>query len=63
MKKMILLAFLLLLPAISYAEPSIVFNAESYDFGTVARGETLEHTFDFTNTGDEELVIERVVPS
>ena len=60
---MILLAFLLLLPAISYAEPSMVFDAENYDFGTVAQGETLEHTFAFTNTGDKELVIEKVVPS
>ena len=59
MKKMILSAFLFLLPAISYAQPSIVFDAVSYDFGTV-QGEAIEHTFDFQNTGDKELVIEKL---
>ena len=59
MRKTILLAFLFLLPAISYAQPSIVFDAESYDFGTV-QGETIEHTFNFQNTGDEELVIKKL---
>jgi hypothetical protein len=62
MKKMILLAFLFLLPAISYAQPSIVFDAESYDFGTV-QGEAMEHTFDFQNMGDEELIIKKLSAS
>jgi hypothetical protein len=59
MKRIILLAFLFLLPAISYAQPSIVFNAESYDFGAV-KGEAIEHTFDFQNSGDDELVINKL---
>lgn len=62
MKKMVLLAFLFFLPAVVYAQPSLVFQSESYDFGTV-RGDVIEHTFDFKNDGDKELVIKKVVPS
>lgn len=59
MKKMLLFVFLFLLPAISYAQPSVVFDAESFDFGTV-QGEAIEHTFDIQNRGDQELVIEKL---
>jgi hypothetical protein len=62
MKKFILLAFLFLLPAVSYAQPSIVFDSENYDFGTV-QGDSIEHTFDFKNAGDQELIIGKLVPS
>ena len=60
MKKIFLLAFLFLFPAVSYSQPSIVFDKESYDFGTVPQGDVIEHTFDFTNAGDEELIIEKL---
>lgn len=63
MKKFILVLFLILLPAVSFAQPSIVFEAESYDSGTVNQGDILEHIFNFTNAGDKELVIEKVSPS
>lgn len=33
------------------------FNEEVYDFGTVTDGEKVEHTFKFTNTGKEPLII------
>jgi hypothetical protein len=33
------------------------FEEETYDFGTVIVGDTLSHTFSFTNTGDIDLVI------
>ncbi len=63
MKKIFLLVFLFLFPAISYCQPSIVFDAESYDFGTVSKGDPIEHDFDFTNKGDKDLTIEKLVPS
>jgi len=63
MRKIILLAVLFLFPAISYCQPLIVFDAESYDFGTVSKGDPIEHDFDFTNMGDEDLTIEKLVPS
>lgn len=36
----------------------IVFEKESHDFGNVKKGETVEHTFKFTNIGKKELVVE-----
>jgi hypothetical protein len=63
MKKIFLLVFLFLFPAISYAQPSILFDTENHNLGTIARCDTIEQTFDFTNTGDEELVIEKLIPS
>ncbi len=35
----------------------IAFNEESYNFGTIDEGETVEHVFKFKNTGKEPLVI------
>ena len=60
MKKFLLLIFLFLFPAISYAQPSIVFDSETYNFGTIENGDTLKHTFTITNAGTEDLVIEKV---
>jgi hypothetical protein len=62
MKVFVIIAFLLLTVPASYAQPSIVFDAEKYDFGK-ASDYYLEHAFTFTNAGTEDLVIEKVVPS
>jgi hypothetical protein len=63
MREMIILICMILSPAVAYAQPAIVFDAESKDFGKVAAGETLEHVFEFRNSGDRELIIEKLVPS
>lgn len=63
MRKVFLLVFLFFFPTVSYSQPSILFDPDRYDFGTVTQGDAVEHTFDFTNAGDEELVIEKLVPS
>lgn len=55
--------FLLLFPAVCFSQPSILFNTESYDFGTITQGDKIEHAFDFKNNGNEDLVIERLAPS
>ncbi|WP_276498293.1 DUF1573 domain-containing protein [Pontibacter litorisediminis] len=36
----------------------MTFAETEYDFGTIKQGETIEHTFEFTNTGSTPLVIE-----
>lgn len=36
---------------------SIVFEEEAFDFGSITQGEKVEHTFKFTNTGENDLVI------
>lgn len=40
--------------------PKMVFKYAEVDFGTVKKGEKREHTFEFTNEGDEPLIIELV---
>lgn len=36
---------------------SISFANETFDFGTVKKGEKVEHSYTFTNTGEEPLII------
>ncbi len=54
------LLFILIVPALAYAQPSILFQAVNYDFGMVNQGDKIEHLFEFVNDGDAELVIEKV---
>ena len=60
--KKILLILLLCFPALAYASPVITFERETHNFGQVVHGELLEYSFDFTNTGTDELVIQRISP-
>jgi len=64
MKRIVfLITIILLLPVLSYAQPSIVFDSEEHDFGTVAPVDTIDHVFEFTNTGDQDLVIQKISSS
>ncbi len=45
------------------AQPSIAFDGETWDFGSVASSVTVEHTFEVKNTGDEDLIIDKLIPS
>lgn len=38
---------------------SITFAENSHDFGTIDEGDVVTHTFKFTNTGDEPLILSR----
>ena len=62
-EKIILIAFILLLPAIAFAQPSIVFDMEQHDFGMIEKSGPLEFSFDFRNEGAEDLEINKVIPS
>lgn len=37
--------------------PVMTFTEEVYDFGTITEGETVKHSFKFSNTGNAELII------
>ena len=60
---MFMFCFFLAYPFVVCAQPDIVFEQETHDFGRVAEGELLEYTFSFTNKGTEDLLIEKVAPS
>lgn len=61
--KAILFVLILMLPAVAFAEPRIAFENPVHDFGAAAQGDVLTHTFAFSNTGTDELVIESVSAS
>jgi hypothetical protein len=61
--KRLLVILVILIPGLVYAEPSIRFESEVHDFGTVKQGDFLEWAFEFTNTGTEDLLIRRLTAS
>ena len=64
MKTLTLLPFLLLfIASFSYAQPAISFRQPNYDFATIGQEDHLEHIFEFANTGDQELVLDKLLAS
>ena len=43
--------------------PQIAFADTAFNFGRIAEGEKVKHTFEFTNNGNAPLLISRVEPS
>jgi len=41
-------------------DPYMTFKTPLYDFGTIKKGEKKTHIFEFTNTGEEDIIIELV---
>ncbi|MBF0487449.1 MAG: DUF1573 domain-containing protein [Nitrospirae bacterium] len=39
------------------------FQQTRFDFGSVKRGESVQHTFELTNTGTEKLIIKDIIPA
>jgi hypothetical protein len=70
MKKKVLLAFLVACAGTAFAQekklldvandnnkPAFKFDVEEYNFGNIKSGETVNYEFNFTNTGNEPLII------
>ncbi len=55
--------FLFFTAAAAAAQPSIHFGHTDYDFSAIAEEDQVRHVFDFSNTGDQELVITKAVAS
>jgi len=55
--------FFIFLPALCFSQPVIKFDSEGHDAGIITQGDIIEHTFAFTNEGDEELIIEKLTSS
>ena len=62
-RKLAFFCFLLLVPAVSFAQPAISFGSLTYNFGVVGPRDKVVHVFEFRNRGDRDLVIEKLVPS
>lgn len=43
--------------------PEISFNKEEHDFGTIQEGEKVSYKFEFTNTGNSDLIISNALAS
>jgi|SRR5690606_31675029 hypothetical protein len=69
MRKLLLLVLVLGLACPVFAQekaaekkngPVISWEKKSHDFGNIMQGDKVEHTFHFTNTGNEPLIITNV---
>lgn len=65
MMKIFLAVFILLAAGgVSHAQPAVYFEKLEDDLGTITQKEDrVEHFFEFENRGDEDLLIEGLVPS
>lgn len=63
MKKMNLSFLLVLFASVVFAQPQIKFDNTTYDFGTIKEEKgKVTGRFEFTNTGNEELLLVKVQP-
>jgi uncharacterized protein YdeI (BOF family) len=63
MKKFILVAVVALVSFAAQAQAKIEFKSETIDYGQIAKGSDGVRVFEFTNTGNEDLVISDVKSS
>lgn len=59
----ILTVLIMLLPVPGLSAPVLSAPQVHFDFGVVKQGVKVEHDFEVINSGDEELVIERLTGS
>ena len=63
MKNLITILFIGLIGFSVNAQAKIKFKSETIDYGTIAKGANGVRVFEFTNTGNEPLVISKVASS
>lgn len=63
MKQLITILFIGLISLSVNAQAKIEFKAETIDYGTIEKGADGVRVFEFTNTGDEPLIISNVKSS
>lgn len=68
MKKVLMIAVLLVSASAVFGQASVpkqngpvmTWDKSTHDFGNIVQGDVVEHTFKFTNTGTEPLIITNV---
>jgi hypothetical protein len=68
MKKVLMIAVLLVSASTVFGQaaapkqngPVMTWDKSTHDFGNIVQGDVVEHTFKFTNTGTEPLIITNV---
>lgn len=50
-------------PVIKADGPVLTLEKNTYDFGDIFQGDVVEHTFKFTNTGNQPLMITNIQPT
>jgi Protein of unknown function (DUF1573) len=68
MKKVLMIAVLLVSASAVFGQagvpkqngPVMTWDKSTHDFGNIVQGDVVEHTFKFTNTGTEPLIITNV---
>lgn len=63
MKQLITILFVGLISFAVNAQAKIEFKSETIDYGTIEKGSNGVRTFEFTNTGNEPLIISKVTSS
>ena len=63
MKKLIIVALISLIGYTASAQAKISFKNETVDYGKIVKGSDGVRVFEFTNTGDAELVVTNVKSS
>jgi len=63
MKKLFVFIALFIAGLSAQAQAKIEFKSETIDYGNIAKGSDGVRVFEFTNTGDQELVISQVKSS
>lgn len=63
MKQLITILFIGLISFTMHSQAKIEFKSETIDYGTIEKGSNGVRVFEFTNTGDEPLIISKVSSS
>jgi len=63
MKQLITILFIGLISFSINAQAKIEFKSDTIDYGTIEKGSDGVRVFEFTNTGDEPLIISKVSSS
>jgi len=62
-RTLLTVVLLVSIPALSYTQPTIHFNEVGHDFGKVLQEDRIAYVFEFSNTGNEPLIIEKLASS